>query len=112
MIANNLAAIMFDQPVTVPNERKAMELDPKQLEPLVGRYELAPNVVLTVTAAGAQLFVPGAGQPRAEVFPGSETNFFAKAVDAQITFNKDTSGKVFSVIFHQNGDPEAKRLKD
>jgi CubicO group peptidase (beta-lactamase class C family) len=36
-VAENLAAIMFDLPVTLPKERKATKLDPKQLKPLAGR---------------------------------------------------------------------------
>ena len=54
----------------------------------------------------------GTGQPKAEVFPESETNFFAKVVDAQLTFVKDASGKVTHLVLHQNGEHEAKRLKD
>ena len=111
-IANNLAAIMFEKPLALPKERKAIKLDPKQLQPLVGRYELAPDFTLTVTASAEQLFVQGTGQPKAEVFPESETNFFAKVVDAQLTFCKDTSGTVTHIVLHQNGDHEAKRLKD
>jgi CubicO group peptidase (beta-lactamase class C family) len=111
-VAENLAAIMFDMPVTLPKERKAIKLEPKQLDSLAGRYELAPDFILTVTASGEHLFVQGTGQPRAEVFPESETDFFAKVVDAQLTFYKDTSGKVTHVVLHQNGDHEAKRLKD
>ncbi len=70
------------------------------------------NFVLTVTSAGWKLFVQGTGQPRAEVFPESETNFFFKVLDAQITFHRDSSGKVTHLVLHQNGDHEAKRLKD
>jgi CubicO group peptidase (beta-lactamase class C family) len=111
-VADNLAALMLDMPVTRPKERKAIKLDSKQLEPLQGRYELATNFVLTVTASGEQLFVQGTGQPKAEVFPESETNFFAKVVDAQLTFYKDRAGKVTHLVLHQNGDHEAKRLED
>jgi CubicO group peptidase (beta-lactamase class C family) len=111
-VADNLAAIMFDMPVTLPKEKKAITLDSRQFEPLVGRYELATNFVLTVSASGEQLFVQGTGQPRAEVFPESETNFFAKVVDAQLTFYRDASGKVTHLVLHQNGDHKARRLDD
>jgi CubicO group peptidase (beta-lactamase class C family) len=72
-VAENLAAIMLDMPVTLPKERKVIKLAPRQLEPLVGRYELAPEFILTVTASDEELFVQGTGQSRAEVFPESET---------------------------------------
>jgi CubicO group peptidase (beta-lactamase class C family) len=112
VVANNLAALMFDLPVELPKERKPIKLDPKQLEPLVGRYELSTNFVLTITATGEQLFVQATGQSKTEVFPESETNFFSKIVDAQMTFYKDSSGKVTHLVLHQNGDRPAKRLKD
>jgi hypothetical protein len=111
-VAENLAAIMFDLPTILPKERKAIKLKASQLKPLVGRYELAPDFILTVTASDEQLFVQGTGQSRAEVFPESSTNFFAKVVDAKLTFYKDTAGKVTHIVLHQNGDHEAKRLKD
>jgi CubicO group peptidase (beta-lactamase class C family) len=111
-VADNLAAIMLDMPVTLPKERKSIKLDSKQLEPLLGRYELSTNFVLTVTASGERLFIQGTGQPKAEVFPESETNFFAKVVEAQLTFYKDASGKVAHLVLHQNGDHKAKRLGD
>jgi CubicO group peptidase (beta-lactamase class C family) len=111
-VARNLAAIMFDRPVTLPKERKAIKLDAKQIAPLVGRYQLTPTFTLTVTASAEQLFIQGTGQPRAEVFPESETNFFAKVIDAQLTFYKNASGEVTHVVLHQNGDHEAKRLAD
>ena len=54
----------------------AISLNLGQLEPLVGRYELSPEFVLTVSAAGGKLFVQATGQPKSEVFPESESNFF------------------------------------
>jgi CubicO group peptidase (beta-lactamase class C family) len=111
-IADNLAALMFDLPVNMPKQGNAITLTSKQLEPLLGRYELSANFILTVSASGERLFVQGTGQPRAEVFPESETNFFAKVVEAQVTFYKDASGKVTRLVLHQNGDHEAKRLQD
>jgi hypothetical protein len=43
------------------------------------------------------------GQRALEVFPESETRFFYKTVDAQITFQRDESGKVDRLILHQSG---------
>src|SRR5262249_15050437 len=52
------------------------------------------------------------GQPSFEVFPESETNFFYKFVDAQLTFVKGTDGKVTELILHQNGDKTARKSSD
>jgi len=41
----------------------------------------------------------------------SETGFFLKAIDAQITFVKDNKGQVVRLILHQGGvDMEAKKI--
>ena len=73
------------------------------LERYVGDYQLAPNFVITVTLEDAALFAQATGQPNIPIFPESETEFFYKVVDAQITFAMDDSGAVTQLILHQNG---------
>lgn len=88
------------------------KVDPKIYDAYAGRYELAPDVFFTVKWQGEQLMVQLTGQSFYEVFPASETKFFYTVVDAQLTFVKDGSGEVKSLILHQNGlDQEAKRVK-
>lgn len=41
--------------------------------------------------------------PRSEIFPKSKTEFFWKAVDAQITFLKDEKGKVIKGNYQHSG---------
>ena len=61
------------------------------LETYVGAYPLvlAPTFVMTVTREGEQLFLQATGQPRFPIFAETETRFFLKVVDAQLTFVKD-----------------------
>jgi hypothetical protein len=76
------------------------------LEQYVGEYELAPTFKITVTREGSHLFVQATAQPRFEIFAQSESEFFLKVVDAQVTFSKD------GLILHQNGmDQNAKKVK-
>jgi hypothetical protein len=57
-------------------------------------------------------FTQATGQPKAQIFPESEREFFFKAVDAQVTFETDSSGRVTSLTLHQNGaDVPAKRVQ-
>ena len=52
------------------------------------------------------------GQPKFELFPTSETEFFLKVVEAQVTFVKDEAGKVTQLILNQNGRKmPAKRIR-
>lgn len=91
-------------------ERGVVNIDPQILETYVGDYELLPTFVIAVTRDKDQLAVQATGQPKFLVFPESEKDFFLKAVDAQITFEKNDQGVVTSLILHQNGrDQRAKK---
>jgi uncharacterized pyridoxamine 5'-phosphate oxidase family protein len=57
----------------------------------VGQYAYA---ILTVTREGDRVFAQMTRQPKFEIFPKSETEFFSKVVDGQVEFVKDDEGKV------------------
>lgn len=110
-VAGDLAAILFDMPYEFPKPNVAISLDPKLYDAYAGKYQLAPNFILTVTREADQLFAQATGQPRFEIFPESETKFFLKVVEAKITFVKDSAGSVNEIILHQGGrDMPAKRI--
>lgn len=112
VIANDLAAILFGEKYEVPRERKQITLSSKIYDSYVGQYEAAPGFVLTVAKEGEKLMVQATGQGSVEIFPESETKFFLRAVDAQITFVKDEKGQVTGLILRQNGrDFPAKKIK-
>jgi CubicO group peptidase (beta-lactamase class C family) len=52
----------------------------------VGRYEMQPGMVLEVQRDGSRYFVQPTGQRKLEIFPLSETTFFARDVDAELSF--------------------------
>jgi len=82
------------------------------LEAYVARYDYG-GAVLTVTRDGDRLFAQLTGQPKREIFPSSETNFFWKVVEAEVTFVKDANGKVTKAIHRQGGQTlHAPRLED
>ncbi|ODT70244.1 MAG: hypothetical protein ABS75_14160 [Pelagibacterium sp. SCN 63-23] len=85
-----------------PQLRSEVEIDTAIYADYVGEYVLAPGAVLTVTTEGDKLFAQLTGQDAFEIFPESETQFFYKVVDAQITFDV-ADGEVKALILHQNG---------
>ncbi len=88
------------------------DVSPKAFDTLAGRYDLG-GPILTVTKEGDHLFAQLSGQAKLEIFPKSETEFFWKVVEAQITFVKDKDGKVVKAVQKQNGlTLDAPRLKD
>lgn len=93
-------------------DRKEVKVDPKIYDAYAGEYELTPTLVLTVTNENGKLMGQPNGQQKAELFPTSETEFFLKAIDAQVTFVKDAQGNVKHLILHQNGrNMEAKKIR-
>jgi D-alanyl-D-alanine-carboxypeptidase/D-alanyl-D-alanine-endopeptidase len=93
-----------------PKERKEVPVDAKILADYVGKYEFAPGVVFDVALKEGHLACQLADQPRIEVYAESDTTFFYKVVDAQLTFVRNAAGKVESVTLHQGGaDQTAKR---
>lgn len=51
-----------------------------------GRYQIEAGMVFEVTRVGSRYFVQPSGQRRVEIFPLSETRFFSRDVDAEISF--------------------------
>ena len=94
-----------------PKEHKEITVDPKLFDAYLGQYQLAPNFILTITREGDKLFAQATGQPKFQIFPESEREFFLKVVDAQITFETDSTGRATSLTLHQNGaNLPAKRI--
>jgi hypothetical protein len=89
-----LAAIVFGASYTLPELRRAVELPPEDIAPLLGRYALTPNAMLRVTTAGDKVYVDLPGQPRQRIFPESQRAWFWKMVDAELTFQQSPSGAV------------------
>ena len=84
-------------------EEQTVQLSDALLDEYVGSYAIQPNFVLSITREGEQMFVQATGQPRAEIYPSSETKFYLKVVDAQLTFERNEDGAVHRVVLHQNG---------
>ena len=89
-------------------------VSPKSYDALTGRYDFGiQGLILTISRRGMHLFSQSTdGQPEAEIFPKSDTEFFSK-LGGQITFVKDSSGKVVKIIAHGGGlDLDAPRVQD
>jgi len=80
-----------------PAQRTEVAVDSLVLQRWVGEYELAPTFHIVVTREGTHLFAQATAQPRFGIFAESDSTFFLKAVDAQLTFRPD------GLVLHQNG---------
>lgn len=106
------AVLTAQTPPAPQRARTEVAVAPKLLDGYVGRYQIAPAVFLMVTREDSHLFVQLTDQGSFEVFADSNTTFFWKVVDAQITFETDAAGKATGVVLHQMGrDLKARRLE-
>jgi CubicO group peptidase (beta-lactamase class C family) len=92
-------------------EHKEVQVDPKVFDGYVGRYQLAPDVIVTVSLNGRHLFGQATGYPAAELFPESDRDYFMKVANVQITFDTDSQGRATGLVVHQDGQKlPAKRI--
>jgi hypothetical protein len=61
------------------------------------------TLVMNIAVQHDTIFCQLPGQPAFQLYPESETMFFLKPVDAQISFTKDAHSKIVSLTLHQGG---------
>jgi len=122
-IAKSILAILYNKPYTPPvkptqplsqpgaKTLTAITPDTAAYHLYIGKYELAPNVVMTISTEGDHIYEQLTGQARFEIFPSAPAEFFMKVVDARISFKKNEQGVVDKLVLHQNGkDMAAKKM--
>jgi serine-type D-Ala-D-Ala carboxypeptidase/endopeptidase len=91
--------------------RMEVTLAPELLDSYVGHYRFPSSQTATITREGSHLLLQGDGDIKVVFYAESNQNFFAKLMDAQITFNTDRQGRVAELIFHRSGsDLHVKRI--
>lgn len=94
------------------NAHHAVALPAEALKKFVGRYQIKPHVLVTISRAGDQLSIQLPGQPKLSIYPESKTAFFLKIADVQINFEVNAGNQVTGLVLHQAGhDVPAKKLK-
>lgn len=94
-------------------QRQTVAVSDDVLSGYTGRYQLNRQVFFNVKKAEDHLQVQLTGQPYLDIYPESEEKFFYRAVEAQISFQRDAVGKTISLVLHQNGlNQKAKKISD
>ena len=83
--------------------RQEIAVDPAVLDHYAGFYRLNDRAVFTVTPDGQHLVMQLTGQRPVRFFAESATEFFARIVDAQVSFVVGPDGRATSLVLHQNG---------
>ena len=106
------AAVLRYLAKSMARVRKEVKVDVKILETYVGRYALASKQEVTITRRNGGVSVEYPGQPKIDLFPESETQFFVKIADAQVSFAKDKEGRVTHLMLRLSGkEQKATRIE-
>jgi CubicO group peptidase (beta-lactamase class C family) len=83
--------------------RTAIKVESRLLDTYEGRYRFPTGQMATVTHEGDKLFLKPEGDVKVAFYPETNEDFFAKIMDAQMTFVTDAKGKVTELLFRRNG---------
>ena len=90
--------------VAPPTIRRAVPLPEADLDAVVGTYRLdSASDFVVRRAAGGGLEVQATGQRPVPIFAERRDAFFARAVNAQFTFERDGTGRVIRMVLYQGG---------
>jgi len=93
-------------------QHKQVAVDGKILDRYAGRYGLPPDLILTVRREGDHLSVQENDEPKQDLLPESDKDFFSTVADDAYTFESDHDGKVNAMTLHADGkDISIKRIE-
>ena len=80
-----------------------VKVDPKVFDGYAGRYQLNPNFTISMMRDGDHLYTQGQGQPRFELFPTSDKEYFARVPRVEVVFHTNGQGEATEFVLHQGG---------
>jgi len=100
-----------EPPKPATAERTSVKVDPAILESYAGRYLLDGRTLVLITKEGDKLRGQPGNAPKAEMIPQSETTFFVKEANSEVTFERDEKGNVVRFAMKSGTQSQsAKRL--
>ncbi|MTI21955.1 serine hydrolase [Fulvivirga sp. RKSG066] len=99
-MAKELTQIFFEEHL---EEQEEISMEGAALEKYIGKYEYPGGAIMVVTLNDGQLYAQLTGQPRYEIYPKAEDEFFWKVVDAQVKFYSNENGEITHGMHKQGG---------
>jgi len=84
----------------VPNDKKEAAIDVRVLGDYAGTYRTKAGIEWQVLVEGGRIFLKPADEPRIEIFPESETEFFTKGYKSSVSFARGVDGRVARLVKH------------
>lgn len=92
-------------------QHKQVIVEGKVLDRYVGRYGTLPDLVLTIRRDGGHLSLEENEEPKQELMPESESDFYSTSSDDTCTFQVDSQGRATGMTLHVEGrDIPIKRI--
>jgi hypothetical protein len=89
--------------VDAPKPKVAIRVDPSIYDRYAGQYSFSPKFMVTITRSGDKLLAQASGLPPVELMPESETRYFIKALDAELTFTEGPGGSITGLALDLSG---------
>ena len=92
----------YEWPDTLPKEKWVVSL--ANIHDYAGLYSSKAGMQFRVSVTGDNLMLQYGQQPPLPIFPSSDVEFFTRAVNADIRFEKDDKASVVSLTVSQEGN--------
>ncbi len=108
----NIGLRLLDKRFEMSDIQETVSIDSARLAAYTGTYKMT-TAYFYVTRTNDQLWVQIGGQPKAKVYPESETRFFYKGINAEIEFHQGSTGTVTGLTLYQFGrEVKAEKISD
>lgn len=115
-VSDKLMQVALGKAVTLPSDHRAAPIARDDLAKFTGVYDVDPGLSLTITLGPDGLEASGGGKDHVRlIYEGvvaGHPQFYVHEVDieAELEFVPDKSGRIGSLVLHQNGEhPATKR---
>jgi CubicO group peptidase (beta-lactamase class C family) len=95
--------IQSGKEVSIPEERKAINMSREKLEKTVGLYEIQKGFNLNVFLENEKLMAQASGQGALELFAQNDSTFFATVADIEIVFHMSGNNPATALTLYQSG---------
>ncbi len=95
----------------VRSKSDAVKLPKATIEQYVGVYELQPELKITITKEGSQLYGQATGQGRFEMYPKNDTVFYLTVVEAEISFSINDGIVEILTLFQTGQELQGKKVE-
>lgn len=102
-IINSIASVYQWKDFYKPIVKKLVAVADSISSAYVGKYEIRPQFILTITKENGQLKAQATGQGKLDLFPEAENKYFVKVANIILEFVRNESGMVDKVFIYQNG---------